>query len=137
MIILNWPFNPRICMKKKKIDYIIVSEDVLQNSIRARHNPFGYICISDHKGGCVNIPMGERLGTQPVDSTSSPHRRLQVDKPQMISNYIQLLTKIYISHNVLQKSKAMEKNMTKNRKRRRGIDWRKNSENWIKRDSCI
>ena len=58
--------------------------------------------------------MVELLGAQQLDHTYPPQRGLQLDKSQKITNYIELLKKLFIHHNILQKEKAMERNMTKN-----------------------
>ena len=62
---------------KKRLDYILVSENVLHGSTGEGHTPFGYPFLSDHRGLYIDIPVSELFDTQPENPIATPQRGLQ------------------------------------------------------------
>ena len=66
---------------RKRIDYILVSEDILLPSTGAGHTPYGSPLISDHRGVYWDIPSGSLFDSIQTGPINIPQRGLQLDRP--------------------------------------------------------
>jgi len=61
---------------KKRLDYILVSENALQGSTWTWYTPFGYPFMAGHRGLYIDITITETFDAQPEDPKTSPQRGL-------------------------------------------------------------
>ena len=72
----------------KRIDFILISEDLLAASRKAGHTPFDVPFISDHRGVYWNIPYLALFDSRQDKPTPTSQRGLQLDRPRTIGIYI-------------------------------------------------
>ena len=93
---------------QKRLDYILVSEDLILEGMQAGHTDFLHPFVSDHRGVYWDVPS-----TAIFDSSNNlhqhvTHRGLQLDRPHTVEAYIRHLTHLYDKHRILQRSSALE-----------------------------
>ena len=77
--------------RNKRIDLILVSEDLLTSNSKAGHTPYDGPFISDHRGIYTDIPYLAFFDSKPDSPTPTSQRGLQLDRPRTIGIYISYL----------------------------------------------
>ena len=96
---------------KKRIDYILVSEDLLHSGVGAGHTPFAEPFISDHRAVYWDIPYTALLGEGTNKMTTPSQRGLQLSRPNTVKLYIPALCKMYKHHKILSRATSLEKQL--------------------------
>ena len=93
---------------RKRIDYILVTEDLLALSTRSGHTPYDTPFISDHRGVFWDIPSAALFEAQHSGPMPISQRGLQLDRPRTTEIYIHHLKKLYEHHTILTRAQAIE-----------------------------
>ena len=87
---------------KKRIDYILVSEDLPTVSTGTGHTPYYASFISDHRGVYWDIFYKALFETSQIGPIPISQRGLQLVRPKTIEIYIPYLKIMYQHHRILE-----------------------------------
>lgn len=88
--------RPTYNRSKNRLDYILVSQDLLSSIVQAGHHDFHELIQStDHRGVYMSIKTEALFDSAEIDPTHLAHRRLQLHRRDVVNSYIAYLTEIY------------------------------------------
>ena len=96
---------------KKRLDYILVSEDLLGAGNRAGHTDFFHPFISDHRGVYWDVFSSALFESNKHSPQHITFRGLQLERPSTVEVYIWHLTRMYIKHRILHRARKLETQM--------------------------
>jgi len=93
---------------QKRLDYMLVTEDILFPSIGAGYTPYGSSFISYHRGVYWDIPSAVLFESILPGPITVPQRGLQLNRPRKIQKYIEHLPNMYTKHKIFEKTVSIE-----------------------------
>ena len=79
----------------KRLDYILVSEDLLSSGNSAGHTDFSHPFISDHRGVYWDVAVGDLFGSNTEAPKNVGQRGLQLERPKQVEEYVSQLKILY------------------------------------------
>jgi hypothetical protein len=91
---------PTRCPGSSVIDYVYVSEGLLEHVIGIGMLNFDAVFDSDHRTFFLDIDFESVFGTE-LDNMAAPQfRQLQLDDPRIAEGYRKIVNKIFTNHNI-------------------------------------
>ena len=104
---------------QKRIDYILVSDDLLGAGSSAGHTAFLQPFISDHRAVYWDVATSHLFGSTEGGKNSVPHRGLQLERPSTVETYIVQLNRLYDRHRILERAQKLEEQILESTDRHR------------------
>ena len=97
--------KPTYIRSKNRLDYILVSRDLLPAITAAGHYDFHeLIQTSDHRGIYLSLDTLKLFDSNEVDPTHIAHRRLQLHRRNSVEKYLEYLTQMLDSRKFWQRT---------------------------------
>lgn len=114
--------RPTYIRSKNRIDYILISEDLVPSITTAGHYDFHHLIQNtDHCGIYMSLKTAELFDHTELDPTRIEHRCLQLNKREVVNKYLKLLTTNFEENNfwdrmiaIVEKFKQSPDESTKN-----------------------
>jgi hypothetical protein len=91
---------PSRCPGSSVIDYVYVSEGLLEHILGIGMLNFDVVFDSDHRTFFINIDFESVFGTELDNMTATQFRQLQLDDPRKAEGYGKIIHKLFTNHNI-------------------------------------
>jgi hypothetical protein len=98
---------PSRCPGSSVIDYVYVSEGLLEHVIGIGMLSFDVVFDSDHWTFFLDIDYESLFGTEPDNMAAPQFRQLQLDDPRIAEGYRKIVHKIFTNHNIYKRVQSI------------------------------
>jgi hypothetical protein len=98
---------PTRCPGSSVIDYVYVSEGLLEHVIGIGMLSFDAVFDSDHRTFFIDIDFESVFGTELDNMTAPQFRQLQLDDPKIAEGYGKIVHKLFTNHNIYKRVQSI------------------------------